>query len=109
MEHWPSLSQRYGGASFKMEFMENGFIKIYFFPGDTSVPSDQKLHLVAIAISIALAIQVVSSTLIGAGLPLIVGKFKGDPAVVASPAITTIVDITGLLIYFSTVKFILGV
>jgi magnesium transporter len=39
---------------------------------------------------------------IGAALPLIVKAFGGDPAVAASPAITTIVDITGLLIYFGT-------
>ncbi len=33
---------------------------------------------------------------------------KWDPAVVASPALTTIVDITGLLIYFTTAKLLLG-
>ncbi|HPP40884.1 MAG TPA: magnesium transporter, partial [Candidatus Kapabacteria bacterium] len=36
-------------------------------------------------------------------------KFKLDPAVVASPALTTIVDITGLLIYFTTAKLLLGI
>jgi magnesium transporter len=33
---------------------------------------------------------------------------KFDPAVVASPALTTIVDITGLFIYFTTAKILLG-
>jgi magnesium transporter len=32
----------------------------------------------------------------------LVKRFGGDPAVAASPAITTVVDITGLLIYFGT-------
>jgi len=32
-----------------------------------------------------------------------------DPAVVASPALTTIVDITGLLIYFTSAKLLLGI
>ncbi len=38
-----------------------------------------------------------------------IARFKLDPAVVASPAITSIVDISGLLIYFTTVKLILGI
>jgi len=63
---------------------------------------------IASAIAIALGLQVITATLIGAILPLIAAKFKQDPAVVASPALTTIVDITGLLIYFTTAKLLLG-
>jgi len=33
---------------------------------------------------------------------------KWDPAVVASRALTTIVDITGLLLFFGTAKLLLG-
>ena len=47
--------------------------------------------------------------MIGAGLPLIVRRMGGDPAVVASPAISTIVDITGLLIYFTVASFTFGI
>lgn len=67
------------------------------------------MELIGLVISFAIAIQVVSSAIIGAGLPLIVRKMGGDPAVVASPAITTIVDITGLLIYFTVAAQILGI
>jgi len=63
---------------------------------------------VGIAVAVALAIQVISSTLIGAFLPLIAASFKVDPAVVASPALTTIVDITGLFIFFYIAKLIMG-
>jgi len=63
---------------------------------------------VGIAVAVALAIQVISSTLIGAFLPLIAASFKVDPAVVASPALTTIVDITGLFIFFYIAKLIIG-
>jgi hypothetical protein len=62
-----------------------------------------------VLISLAIAIQVVSSAVIGAGLPLIVRRMGGDPAVVASPAISTIVDITGLLIYFTVASISLGI
>ncbi len=65
------------------------------------IPSELSLSFVGLGIAIALSLQVISSTLIGASLPLIVKSFGGDPAIVASPAITTLVDATGLLIYFS--------
>ena len=52
--------------------------------------------------------QVLTSTLIGALLSLAAARLKFDPAVVASPALTTIVDITGLFIYFTTAKLLLG-
>jgi magnesium transporter len=64
---------------------------------------------VATVVGLALGLQVISSTLIGALLPLAAFKAKLDPAVVASPALTTMVDITGLLIYFGTAKLLLGV
>lgn len=44
------------------------------------------------------------SSLIGTFLPLLASKLKLDPAIIASPALTTIVDITGLLIYFTNGK-----
>ena len=76
------------------------FGKILFLSWETEVPPGFSLFYIAVAISGALSLQVVSSTVIGAGLPLLVKRLGGDPAVAASPAITTIVDITGLLIYF---------
>lgn len=78
------------------------FAKVLFLSWETEIPSEYQLAEVAFAISLALSLQVVTATIIGAGLPLLVKRFGGDPAVAASPAITTIVDITGLLIYFGT-------
>ncbi|MFN6947293.1 MAG: magnesium transporter, partial [Cytophagaceae bacterium] len=74
--------------------------KVLFLSWETDIPSAYSLPLIALMISLALALQVVTATVIGAGLPLLVKRFGGDPAVAASPAITTVVDITGLLIYF---------
>ncbi len=64
--------------------------------------------LVGSTIALALALQVISSTLLGAILPIIAARFKVDPAVVASPSLTTLVDITGLIIYFSVAAAMLG-
>ncbi len=76
------------------------FGKILFLSWETEVPRQFSLWFIATGISLALALQVITSTIIGAGLPLLVKRFGGDPAVAASPAITTLVDISGLLIYF---------
>ncbi len=77
------------------------FGKVLFLSWETEIPSQYSLVSIAFMISLALGLQVVTATIIGAGLPLLVRRFGGDPAVAASPAITTVVDITGLLLYFS--------
>ncbi len=85
------------------------YLKIAFLSFHSMLPSGFSMEYVAIIISVAIAVQVVSSAVIGAALPLVVRRLGGDPAVVASPAITTIVDITGLLIYFTIASHTLGI
>ncbi len=84
-------------------------LRVYIYVIHKGLPPHVNFMSVTIAISMALGLQVISSTVIGAMLPLIVAKFKFDPAVVASPALTTIVDITGLFIFFTTAKLMLGI
>lgn len=83
--------------------------KVMFLSQGTEIPTGFTLENIGLAIAIALSLQVITATLIGAFLPLLASKFKLDPAVIASPALTTIVDITGLIIYFTTAKLILGI
>jgi len=83
--------------------------RVVLFGGGSTVPEQYTLSRIGVAIALALGLQVVLSTLIGALLPLAAARAKFDPAVVASPALTTIVDITGLLIYFMTAKLLLGI
>ena len=83
--------------------------KVMFLSKGSDVPAGFSLENIGFAIALALGIQVITSTLIGSLLPLGANKLKLDPAVVASPALTTIVDITGLLIYFTTAKLLLGI
>lgn len=85
------------------------FGKIMFLSYDTTVPPEYSLFMVAFVISFALSIQVITSSIIGSSLPIIVKSLGGDPAVAASPAISTIVDVTGLLIYFSIATLILNI
>ncbi|MDX9982256.1 MAG: magnesium transporter [Lentisphaeria bacterium] len=83
--------------------------RVAFFSWGSELPTGLSLARVGVAIALALGLQVVSATMIGALLPLGATKLKLDPAVVASPALATMVDITGLLIYFTTAQMVLGV
>jgi magnesium transporter len=62
----------------------------------------------AATVSGALLIQVFSSTLLGALLPLGARAIRLDPAVVSSPSLATTVDVTGMLIYFTAARLILS-
>ena len=84
-------------------------LRIFLLAPSSETTGGFSLVQVGTVVALALGIQVISSTLIGAILPLIASKLKLDPAVVASPALTTTVDITGLLIYFGTAKLLLGI
>ena len=63
---------------------------------------------VALAVCITLAITVVIAKFIGSILPMVAKKLGFDPAVMASPFITTIVDALALLVYFRVAVSILG-
>lgn len=71
------------------------------------LPENIALSTFALAVSVALAAQITTSTLSGALLPLGARAIKLDPAVVAAPAITTLVDISGMVIYFTAAQAIL--
>lgn len=62
---------------------------------------------VAATIGLTLAFTVYSSNLISSVLPILAKKIGLDPAVMAVPMITTIVDSTSLLIYFAIARAIL--
>ena len=64
--------------------------------------------LVAFVICLAMLATVIIAKLIGAILPLLAKKCKLDPAVVASPLITTIVDVLSLTIYCAIAVALLG-
>lgn len=85
------------------------YLKIAFLSFHAILPTGFSMSYIAFTISFAIAIQVITSAVIGAGLPLIVRRMGGDPAVVASPAISTVVDITGLLIYFTVASYTFGI
>ena len=55
---------------------------------------------VALVVSLTLLVTVIAAKIIGGLLPILAGRLGLDPAVMASPFITTLVDAVSLLVYF---------
>ena len=62
---------------------------------------------IALTVSITVLAICTWSTTIGSLIPIVAERFKVDPAVLSAPLITTLVDATGLIIYFTIAKIIL--
>lgn len=76
----------------------NYFRLILMYPGD---------HMMALSVSLALYATVILAKAVGGILPLIAKIAKTDPAIMAGPVITTIVDAFSLIIYFKIVEVLL--
>ena len=64
---------------------------------------------VALVVSLTLLVTVVLSKLLGCVLPVVASSFGLDPAVMASPLITTISDALSLVVYFRIAALLLAV
>ena len=64
--------------------------------------------LVAAVVCLTMAITILCAKIVGCTLPMVAKKLGFDPAVMASPFITTIVDALSLLVYFGIAKTLLG-
>lgn len=67
-------------------------------------PDRQALNLVIV---LSLMLAIVLAKIIGCVLPMLAEKMKLDPAIMAAPLITTIVDASSLLIYFKIASMLL--
>ena len=63
---------------------------------------------VALVVCLTLVCVVFIAKMVGCSLPILADKIGFDPAVMASPFITTIVDVLSLLVYFSIASALLG-
>lgn len=70
---------------------------------------DKVTMFVALTVCLTLCVTILLAKSIGCMLPIIAKKIGFDPAVMASPFITTIVDACSLLIYFQIAGLVLGI
>ena len=78
-----------------------GFIRVIVW--SNIFPNVYGIHFLAIGLTVGMALVgvVLWGTLCGSMLPIILKKAGADPAVSSAPFVATLVDVTGLLIYFS--------
>ena len=84
------------------------FIKIILIDG-MLLKTDGVNEMIALVVALTLCATVICAKVIGALLPIGAKILKLDPAVMASPFITTIVDAVSLLVYFGIAKSFIDV
>ena len=65
--------------------------------------------MLGITVGVSVATVVTVGNLAGAATPLIFSYLRLDPAIVSAPLITTIIDVTGIIIYFEIARRILSI
>jgi len=63
--------------------------------------------VVAAVVSLTMFCSICAAKLVGCTLPLVASKLHLDPAIMASPMITTIVDVVALLTYFNVAMLLI--
>jgi magnesium transporter len=75
-------------------------------------PNKERLYtahyaLVAVTVACSLIGVVLWGSIVGAMLPILMRRLRFDPAVCSAPFVATLVDVTGIIIYFNAAWFIL--
>lgn len=63
---------------------------------------------VALTVAVSICAIVIWANILGSVLPIIANRLRIDPTVVSGPAMSTLVDATGLFIYFTVAGIILA-
>lgn len=83
-----------------------GFVRIQFWPARESLYGAH-YTLIAVTVAASLVGVVLFGSVAGSMLPFLLRRFKLDPATASAPFVATLVDVTGLVIYFSVASAIL--
>jgi magnesium transporter len=84
-----------------------GFLRITIWSAFSDIYGDYWL-LIAFTVGFSLIGVVLWGSLSGSMLPLLLKKLGADPATSSAPFVATLVDVTGLIIYFSIALLVLG-
>ncbi len=85
------------------------FVKMLLVDRNAMIDSGYNILYVTLVVCLTLFVTVVISKIVGAALPIIAKVLRLDPAVMASPFITTIVDACALLAYFKIAQIFLKI
>lgn len=93
------------GASLGLALGFVGFLRALFTPGDTFDPGE--LTRLAVTIGLAVSVVVLCGNLVGALMPLLLKRCGFDPALMSNPAVSSLVDVTGIVTYFAIAQLVL--
>jgi magnesium transporter len=81
-----------------------GFARVLFWPEH----GGENYFVLSFTIAASITSVVLWGTMIGSMLPFILRSFRLDPAAASAPLVATLVDVIGIIIYFSIAKLLLG-
>ncbi len=84
-----------------------GFLRVYIWQQLHIYDYGEYWHLVASTVSLSIMGIVLWGSLVGSMLPLFLKRLKLDPAASSAPFVATLVDVTGIVLYFSVAYFFL--
>ncbi|HEX6306992.1 MAG TPA: magnesium transporter [Longimicrobiales bacterium] len=84
-----------------------GFLRIILFPGTIADLGQGIVLLMGLTMTVSLLGVVLFGTLVGSMLPFLLRRVGLDPASASAPLVATLVDVTGLLIYFFAASWML--
>lgn len=83
-----------------------GYMRILLWPNHAAIYG-QHYNLVGLTVGVSVVGVVIWGSITGAMLPFLLRIFKLDPATASAPFVATLVDVTGLIIYFTAASFFL--
>jgi len=84
-----------------------GLCRIFFWPTSKEIYGEYFL-LIGLTVSLSLIGVVLWGTLVGSMLPFFLRRVGLDPASASAPFVATLVDVTGIIIYFTVASIILS-
>lgn len=108
LKDWSKVAMRElrVGVSLGLFLAAIGFMRIVLWPGREKLYTPHFM-LVGVTVAISLAAIVLLGALVGAMLPFALRRVGLDPATASAPFVATLVDVSGLVIYFTVAMLIL--
>ncbi|TDT71822.1 magnesium transporter [Hypnocyclicus thermotrophus] len=83
------------------------FFRLYYL--EIALVGNPEKFRISLLVSISLMFTIIMSKIVGGILPIAVKSIKLDPALMASPLLTTIIDVMSLIVYFNLVHFFFNI
>jgi magnesium transporter len=108
LRHWWRVLRRelVSGIALGAVLCVIGVARIFLWQGASGAYGDQFAR-VALTVGASLIGVVLFGAIAGGMLPLMLGACRLDPASASAPAVATLVDVTGLIIYFSVARVVM--